>query len=87
MRGGQVRVAAEHQPGVIGGGEQQFAVADRIGEAVGGEAALLQAQWIAAADDARLVLGRDPDLTSPRGEAVRVLEALFDWRNDRPGID
>jgi len=42
---------------------------------------------LAAADDARLVLGRDPDLTSPRGEAVRVLEALFDWRNDRPGID
>ena len=42
---------------------------------------------LTAADDARLVLGRDPDLTSPRGEAVRVLEALFDWRNDRPGID
>ncbi|MGV8929143.1 MAG: ATP-dependent DNA helicase RecG [Brevundimonas sp.] len=42
---------------------------------------------LAAADDARLVLGRDPDLTSPRGEAVKVLEALFDWRNDRPGID
>ena len=42
---------------------------------------------LAASDDARLVLGRDPDLTSPRGEAVRVLEALFDWRNDRPGID
>jgi ATP-dependent DNA helicase RecG len=42
---------------------------------------------MAAADDARLVLGRDPDLTSPRGEAVKVLEALFDWRNDRPGID
>jgi ATP-dependent DNA helicase RecG len=42
---------------------------------------------LAAADDARLVLGRDPDLTSSRGEAVRVLEALFDWRNDRPGID
>ncbi|HZW16780.1 MAG TPA: helicase-related protein, partial [Brevundimonas sp.] len=42
---------------------------------------------LAAADDARLVLGRDPDLTAPRGEAVKVLEALFDWRNDRPGID
>ncbi len=42
---------------------------------------------LAASDDARLVLARDPDLTSPRGEAVRVLEALFDWRNDRPGID
>ncbi len=42
---------------------------------------------LAASDDARLILGRDPDLTSPRGEAVRVLEALFDWRNDRPGVD
>lgn len=42
---------------------------------------------MAAADDARLILGRDPDLASPRGEAVKVLEALFDWRNDRPGID
>ena len=42
---------------------------------------------LTASDDARLVLGRDPDLTSPRGEAVKVLEALFDWRNDRPGID
>ncbi|MDO9588912.1 MAG: ATP-dependent DNA helicase RecG, partial [Brevundimonas sp.] len=42
---------------------------------------------LAAADDARLVLGRDPDLISPRGEAIRTLEALFDWRNDRPGID
>ena len=42
---------------------------------------------MAASDDARLVLGRDPDLTSGRGEAVRVLEALFDWRNDRPPAD
>lgn len=42
---------------------------------------------LAAADDARLVLGRDPDLLSPRGEAVKVLEALFDWRNDRSGLD
>ena len=42
---------------------------------------------LAAADDARLVLGRDPDLTSPRGEAVRVLEALFDWKTDRGGLD
>jgi len=46
-----------------------------------------RALLLAAADDARLVLGRDPDLTSPRGEAVKVLEALFDWRNDRPGLD
>ena len=42
---------------------------------------------LAAADDARLVLRQDPDLTSPRGAAVRILEALFDWRNDRPGAD
>jgi ATP-dependent DNA helicase RecG len=42
---------------------------------------------LAAADDARLVLGRDPDLLSPRGEAVKVLEALFDWRNERSGLD
>ena len=42
---------------------------------------------LAASDDARMMLGRDPDLTSPRGEAIRVLEALFDWRNDRPGMD
>ncbi|RZJ00620.1 MAG: ATP-dependent DNA helicase RecG [Brevundimonas sp.] len=42
---------------------------------------------LAAADDARLVLGRDPDLTSSRGQAVKILEALFDWRNDRSGAD
>jgi ATP-dependent DNA helicase RecG len=36
----------------------------------------------AAADDARLILARDPDLSSPRGEALRVLQALFDWRAD-----
>jgi ATP-dependent DNA helicase RecG len=34
----------------------------------------------AAADDARLILTRDPALTSPRGQAVRVLRELFDWR-------
>ena len=32
-----------------------------------------------AADDARLVLARDPELTSPRGQALKVLQALFDW--------
>ncbi|MDQ8029386.1 MAG: ATP-dependent DNA helicase RecG [Brevundimonas sp.] len=42
---------------------------------------------LAAADDARIILGRDPDLLSPRGEAVKVLEALFDWRNDRSALD
>ncbi len=31
-----------------------------------------------AADDARLILARDPDLTSPRGQAVRALQELFD---------
>ncbi|MFZ5669845.1 MAG: ATP-dependent DNA helicase RecG [Pseudomonadota bacterium] len=34
----------------------------------------------AAADDARLVLARDPGLTSERGRALRVLQELFDWR-------
>ncbi len=34
----------------------------------------------AAADDARLILARDPALTSERGRAVRVLQELFDWR-------
>jgi len=34
----------------------------------------------AAADDARLILNRDPDLTSDRGKAVRMLQELFDWR-------
>jgi ATP-dependent DNA helicase RecG len=33
-----------------------------------------------AAADARLILGRDPTLASPRGAAVRVLQELFDWR-------
>jgi ATP-dependent DNA helicase RecG len=34
----------------------------------------------AAADDARLVLGRDPGLASARGRAVALLQSLFDWR-------
>jgi ATP-dependent DNA helicase RecG len=33
-----------------------------------------------AADDARLLLQKDPGLTTPRGQAVRILKALFDWR-------
>lgn len=37
---------------------------------------------IAASDDARLILARDPHLTSERGEALKVLQALFDWRAD-----
>ena len=34
----------------------------------------------AAADDARLMMARDPQLTSERGRALLVLQALFDWR-------
>jgi ATP-dependent DNA helicase RecG len=39
----------------------------------------------AAADDARLMVQRDPELTSQRGQALRVLTALFDWRADAAG--
>lgn len=42
---------------------------------------------LAAADDARMILDRDPDLTSSRGEAIRILEALFDWKADRSAAD
>jgi len=42
---------------------------------------------LTAADDARLLLGRDPELVSERGQAVRLLEALFDWKNERPSAD
>jgi ATP-dependent DNA helicase RecG len=38
-----------------------------------------------AADDARLVLSRDPELKSERGKAIQVLQALFDWRPDGTG--
>jgi ATP-dependent DNA helicase RecG len=38
-----------------------------------------------AADDARLVLARDPELKSERGRAIQVLQALFDWRPDGSG--
>jgi ATP-dependent DNA helicase RecG len=41
----------------------------------------------AAADDARLVLARDPDLETQRGKAIRVLQALFDWRPGGPLSD
>jgi ATP-dependent DNA helicase RecG len=34
----------------------------------------------AAADDARMILARDPLLKSPRGRALGVLQELFDWR-------
>lgn len=42
---------------------------------------------LAASDDARLILNRDPNLKDERGRAVQVLEALFDWRADRPAAD
>jgi ATP-dependent DNA helicase RecG len=35
-----------------------------------------------AAQDARALLLRDPALESPRGEAVRLVQHLFDWRPD-----
>ena len=38
-----------------------------------------------AADDARLVLARDPELKSERGRAAQTLQALFDWRPDGSG--
>ncbi|HEX5379481.1 MAG TPA: ATP-dependent DNA helicase RecG, partial [Phenylobacterium sp.] len=40
--------------------------------------------FITAGDDARLVLARDPELTSERGQALRVLQELFDWRPGSP---
>ena len=39
---------------------------------------------VTAADDARLVLARDPDLTSERGRAIRLLIELFDWKAAAP---
>ena len=39
----------------------------------------------AAGDDARLILARDPKLESPRGQALRVLQELFDWRAEGLG--
>jgi ATP-dependent DNA helicase RecG len=39
---------------------------------------------LAASDDARLIQSRDPDLSQPRGQALRVLQALFDWRESSP---
>ncbi|WP_438850849.1 ATP-dependent DNA helicase RecG [Brevundimonas nasdae] len=42
---------------------------------------------LAATDDARLIMNRDPDLTSERGQAVQVLEELFDWKAHKTGAD
>ena len=33
-----------------------------------------------AGDDARLMIARDPQLESPRGRAIAVLQELFDWK-------
>jgi len=33
-----------------------------------------------AGDDARLIVNRDPELTSERGRALQVLSELFDWK-------
>jgi ATP-dependent DNA helicase RecG len=40
----------------------------------------------AAADDARLVLSRDPGLHNPRGRALQALKALFDWKAEAPDV-
>lgn len=42
---------------------------------------------LAAADDARLIMNRDPDLLSERGRAVQILEELFDWKGHKAGSD
>ncbi len=39
---------------------------------------------LTAADDARLLLHRDPELTSERGRAVKLLAELFDWKPAQP---
>jgi ATP-dependent DNA helicase RecG len=39
-----------------------------------------------AADDARLVLSRDPEFKSPRGQAILALRALFDWKAEAPDV-
>ncbi len=37
-----------------------------------------------AADDARLLLAKDPSFTSERGKAARILSELFDWKASMP---
>jgi len=37
----------------------------------------------AAAADARMILQKDPDFSSGRGQALKVLTELYDWRPDR----
>ena len=38
----------------------------------------------AAGDDARMIMSRDRGLASERGQALRVLQELFDWRPGSP---
>jgi ATP-dependent DNA helicase RecG len=40
---------------------------------------------LAASDDARLILQRDPGFASDRGAALKVLTELFDWRPEKAG--
>jgi ATP-dependent DNA helicase RecG len=37
-----------------------------------------------AADDARLLTQKDPQLAGPRGKAVQILKSLFDWKPEGP---
>ena len=37
-----------------------------------------------AADDARLLLAKDPELSGERGRAAQVLTELFDWKPAQP---
>ena len=39
-----------------------------------------------AADDARLLLMKDPQFQTPRGQAVQALRALFDWKAEGPDV-
>ena len=39
---------------------------------------------LTAADDARLMLARDPSSTSQRGQAAHILSELFDWKPAAP---
>jgi ATP-dependent DNA helicase RecG len=71
-------VIAEKDLELRGGGEilgarQSGAPGFRIAEVPGFEALLT-----AARDDANLVLSKDPNLVSPRGQALRALLYLFE---------
>ena len=55
----QVRVAIQQHPRVVGRRQHQRPMPDRIGEAIGGKAALFQAQRIAAAAQAEILFRDD----------------------------